>query len=246
MKITKILLFVSLFLLIPCLKNIKPRYVCLDDTAAHTSLPTVTTTPFPSPTNSPTPTHAKEASKTKLHVDYRAKPEKVKIESISEAEILTKIDILREVFPDGTYWNHGGVSNSPCSHKDGEKYCNGYNNSFSRKLWPEISCAGQCLGFVIMLQDYLFGADTPMVVIDSYDDVRIGDHIRIDNIHGGQHSILVIEKNDEYVVAAECNEDFKTCKIEWGRKYYRKDLDNWDTWYISKECEITKNNTCHD
>ena len=239
MKITKIILFISLFLLIPNF-NLKPHCTYLDDTVMPTCLPTVT--PTPSPTNTPTPTvtPTKAPSKTKLHVDYPAKPEKVKTESVSEAEILAKIEVLREMFPAGAYWNHGGVSNSPCAHKNGEKHCNGYNNSFSRKLWPNISCAGQCLGFAIMLQDYIFGVNTPMVVIDSYDDVRIGDHIRIDNIHGGHHSILVIEKTDEYVVVAECNADFKTCKIEWDRKYYRKDLESWDTWYISRECEITK------
>ena len=34
-----------------------------------------------------------------------------------------------------------------------------------------------------------------------------------------------IDKTDEYVIVAECNEDLKSCKISWGRKIMREDME---------------------
>lgn len=142
---------------------------------------------------------------------------------------------LQEEFPKGMYWNHmgstengNGVTDTPCNHKtNGETYCNSYHGN-SDDAYDTRMTSVQCLGFASMLSDRIFGTDAEAIRFTDYDDIRIGDQARINN---GTHTVLIIDKTDEYVIVAECNADYKTCIINWGRRIPR---DQMSGWYISR------------
>lgn len=133
---------------------------------------------------------------------------------------------LQKEFPKGKYWNHiensyteSSVTTTPCNHKAGVYRCNIYNSVSTRACGFQIG--GQCAGFASMLSDRIFGKDAPVRIFYNYDDIRVGDQARIDN---NGHTVFIIEKTDDYVVVAECNADYKTCIINWGRKIPRSRL----------------------
>ena len=103
----------------------------------------------------------------------------------------------------------------------GERYCNAYYGK-SDDVYPYEATSVQCRGFASLLSDLVFGEDAPVRVFENYDELRIGDQARID---GDYHSVFIIDKTDEYVIVAECNEDLKSCKISWGRKIMREDME---------------------
>lgn len=132
---------------------------------------------------------------------------------------------LKSEYPSGYYWNHaGGVANGsvtkiPCNHNANENYCNTYQGKSTQICG--FSIGRQCAGFTSMLSDRIFGKDAPTRIFYNYDDIRIGDQARINN---NSHTVFILEKTDDYVVVAECNADYKTCTINWGRKIYRNNL----------------------
>ena len=146
-----------------------------------------------------------------------------------------KIIELQKVFPNDMYWNHMNgeptnpgetnnvysVTDVPCNHYlNGEFYCNAYYGK-SDEVYPYPSTSVQCRGFASLLSDTIFGEDAPVYVFEDYNKLRIGDQARID---GDYHSVFIIDKTDEYVIVAECNEDLESCKISWGRKILKEDL----------------------
>lgn len=150
-------------------------------------------------------------------------------------EFNKKIIELQVIFPNNMYWNHMNgkpsnpyennniysVTDIPCNHNEyGERYCNAYYGK-SDDVYPYEATSVQCRGFASLLSDLVFGEDAPVRVFEDYDELRIGDQARID---GDYHSVFIIDKTDEYVIVAECNEDLKSCKISWGRKIMRDDM----------------------
>ena len=134
------------------------------------------------------------------------------------------------IFPADTYWNHKNgekyeyyaVTDKPCDHKDEsdidyDMKCNVYKG-ITNSVFPYSVRGAQCLGFASLCSDYIFGTDTPAWAFYDYDKVQVGDQARISN---DTHSVLIIEKTDEYIIVAECNADYRTCKIAWGRKIKR-------------------------
>lgn len=156
-----------------------------------------------------------------------------------------KIIQLQKEFPSDMYWNHAdicsseqdlcyyntdvginiysentGVTNIPCNHYlDGEKNCNIYNGISTNALG--FTYGTQCAGFSSMLSDRVFGNDAPIRMFTDYDDIKIGDQARINS---GTHSVFIIDKTDDYVVVAECNSDYCSCRIQWGRMIARDEL----------------------
>lgn len=137
----------------------------------------------------------------------------------------TQIAKLKSEYPSGYYWNHAGgaangsVTQTPCNHKANENYCNTYQGKSNQACG--FSIGTQCAGFTSVLSDRIFGKDSPTRIFYNYDDIRIGDQARINN---NSHTVFIIEKTDEYVIVTECNADYKTCVINWGRKIYRNNL----------------------
>ncbi len=149
-------------------------------------------------------------------------------------QIRQKLAELQKRFPHGKYWNHrsagitGGkeswetVTNTPCNHAAfGTYYCNTYLGASSVPVIGSAS-SRQCLGFASMLSDQLFGKDAPVRTFRDFDQLRIGDHVRL---RSPIHSMVVIEKSADSISVAEVNADFSSCKITWGRKISRQALE---------------------
>lgn len=146
-----------------------------------------------------------------------------------------KISVLRSIFPDGAYWNHIGidvsgmseddaamvVTDTPCEHSyNGYQYCNIYNGVTRGEFEYEYNT--QCLGFASMISDFFFGKDAPVTEFYDFDDLDIGDHIRLIYY---EHSMIVIGKGDGYVKVVECNEDYENCEIVWDRILTEEDIE---------------------
>ena len=80
-----------------------------------------------------------------------------------------------------------------------------------------------CSGFAFILSDAAFG-DLParMVTEFTFDDVRVGDILRIKN---NTHSVIVLEKHADHVVIAEGN---YSSSIHWGRKLTKATVESAD------------------
>ncbi|MDO4458488.1 MAG: hypothetical protein Q4C42_00125 [Clostridia bacterium] len=178
----------------------------------------------PSPTATPTPSPTPD-------------PEVVKREgTIFAAEysglsIEEKIEVLRKKFPDGKYWNYYGhsyeelkamsvyqtamlTSDTACANIEGASWCNVYNGITS-KLFYSYGDLIQCMGFASMVNDFLWGEDTPIYISWDINDLEVGDHLRMTE---WDHSMTVIGIYDGYITVLECNRNFEDCLIEWDRE----------------------------
>ena len=135
---------------------------------------------------------------------------------------------LKKEYPAGSYWNHMGVARNgsvtkiPCDHMKNELNCNSYDGKST--IVNGFGTGRQCAGFASMLSDRIFGKDAPAEMFYDYNEVCVGDQVRM---YQDSHTALIIGKTDEYIVVAECNADYLTCKIDWGRKVPRSDLDGY-------------------
>lgn len=139
-----------------------------------------------------------------------------------------KLEILQELFPDGSYWNSLpdekgdpiGVTSVPCVHGTGIKAsdfdrsrCNIYTGKTGEYLG--IHTCMQCLGFASLVSDFLFGPNSGVESFTDYASLQPGDHIRLSK---EAHSVIVLEKTASYITVLECNPDYSDCRISWGRK----------------------------
>lgn len=155
----------------------------------------------------------------------------INITEYDEAYIIQKIEELKTIYPEGKYWNRGGVTDIPCTHSVNDCInCNVYK-SVINSAFPYVVQGGQCVGFASICSDYIFGLNAPTKVFNDYESLEIGDFIRTAK---ERHSALVIDKCDEYITVVECNADYQTCKITWGRQLTRKYLEENESWYIKR------------
>lgn len=198
--------------------------------------PTPSPSPSPSPTPTPTPTATPTPTPTPTPVP---EPENLLGPYFDSYTIEEKIEILRERFPDKMYWNHSGIDISglsqeeaaliytdiPCEHSNyGYDNCHFYNST--TMYWFGYSYNMECLGFASFVSDFLFGVESEIREYWSFDDVRVGDHIRLDL---WDHSFIVTEvgvneEGEDYIKVVECNRNFEDCLIEWDRVLTRSDI----------------------
>ncbi len=145
----------------------------------------------------------------------------------TETEIQTAIEELKVLYPDGKYWNDGnsGVTDSPCHNNGGYDKCN-YYYGVTSLLRDKSNYGYQCFGFASLVSDYIFGKTTAAYPHYSYEELRVGDHVRLDDYNPYCHSMIVIEKTDDHIVVVECNADYQTCIINWGREISRERLES--------------------
>ena len=150
------------------------------------------------------------------------------------AGINASLEALKQLFPDGSYWNSREtdsvnevdekclmISDTACNHdRDWDKYCNSYESRLA-DFFPFGKSNMQCLGFVNMLSDILYGKDAEVTEFNDYDSLCVGDTVRLVYY---DHSVLIVEKTDEYVKVVECNSNLKNDKIVWGRQLTRYTL----------------------
>ena len=147
-----------------------------------------------------------------------------------EKYIEDKLNGYRYVFPDGYYWNLGGVSTCPCSNGTGTDKCNFYSTGALVRYFYT-SDATQCHGFAAMISDMLFGKDAPISTVSSFDELRPGDVIRFENL---EHTLMVLSKHDDYITVVECNANYRDCIINWYRKVTKSTFEASDTICITR------------
>lgn len=155
-----------------------------------------------------------------------------------------KIEALRILFPDGAYWNSCGTNTdsmtmeeaamvtteTPCAHSvNGYAYCNTYDGA-TRSEFPYASNI-QCLGFASMVSDFLFGQDAAVSVFYDYDSLKPGDHIRF---LYAEHSVIVLEKTDDFIRVLECNGDYENCEICWDREISRSEMEEYGAEFLTR------------
>lgn len=141
--------------------------------------------------------------------------------SKADRNVAAKFKMLMKKFPNGRYWNHAGkkkyssdtVTKKPCNHAslDDLRTCNHYN-------CPNGVLGYQCYGFAWKMSDLIYGKNAGIKNFTGFAKCRMGDVVR----YGG-HSIIIVEKHKNYVIAGECNYG-NTCRIVWGRKVTKAEL----------------------
>lgn len=82
-----------------------------------------------------------------------------------------------------------------------------------------------CAAFVLICQDTVFGDDLMGHSIYSFDELKVGDSVRIGTktTPGGYHSVIVLEKKDNSIIVVEGNYN---STIHWGREITRDSLED--------------------
>ncbi|MCI8454721.1 MAG: hypothetical protein HFE84_08930 [Lachnospiraceae bacterium] len=113
--------------------------------------------------------------------------------SLTDDEAYKKITALKKNWPEGKKWD----------------------NSNSYRSVNRIGYG--CAGFAFMVQDEVFGKDAARTRHDEleWDELRVGDHLRIYNNIGGEHSVIVLKVEDDSVTICEGNYN---ASIHWGRE----------------------------
>ena len=119
---------------------------------------------------------------------------------LTDEEAYSKIIALKSKYPEGKKWDNSN------SYKKGNM--TGYG----------------CAGFAFMVQDAVFGKNASSTITADFDwdALRVGDHLRIHNSIGGEHSIIVLEVNDDSITICEGNYN---SSIHWGRVISMDDLE---------------------
>lgn len=165
----------------------------------------------------------------------------------TEEQFTKEIQELKNIFPDGYYWNHcladmttaykiNGVdfhenfrvTGNPCyEHTDTKDPTSNVYFGASDQAYDTYIYSCQCKGFANLISDIMFGKDAPVRRYTDYGEIKVGDQVRFNF-----HTAVIIAVTPEYIEVLECNADMKTCSIGWGRKVPRTSLDN--AWYISR------------
>ena len=165
-----------------------------------------------------------------------------------------KIELLRQFFPRGKYWNHYGTDISGMSRYQiamctSDRACENfvdcdYDNWYTGVTGNFFCYEGentQCLGFAGMISDFLYGEDAGIEVAYDFDEIEVGDHIRLIQY---EHSITVIEKGYDYIKVVECNQNYEDCLIEWDRTITRDELLTY-VYEIIKRCDTPYDEQTH-
>ena len=154
-------------------------------TPAPTKAPSSTKAPAPTktPSSTKTPAPTKTPSSTKTPAPTKAPSSS----SVTEEEAYQILISLRSTYPEGMTLTNSYYYYSPC-------FGNGYG----------------CYGFAAKLSDTVFGTGTPCSAHTSFDQIKIGDVIRI----GNSHSVVVLTKSSSAITVVEGNYN---SSVHWGR-----------------------------
>lgn len=147
-----------------------------------------------------------------------------------------------KVFPDGSYWNHIGLSSfddntctdKPCRHV--HDHAQNIENCCKTQL-ADGSYMGQCYGFAYKLaKDIWKTEEYYSFSIENNNDYepRIGDNVRLNyEVEGSTdqgHSIFITDISGDNITFAECNGELQDCRITWDRTSYYERIITKDVW----------------
>lgn len=180
------------------------------------------------------------------------------------------INDQKHFYPDGSYWNNGGVTDTPCNHTGYlSETCNKFTVQNILKANYHIladppnqyvNTPGneyyQCYGFALQMASDLFKtASFNIMYYSSLSAIsesgtyepRVGDVVRINN---QTHSIFItsVDLKNGYVTYADCNSDGKTCIIKWDQRKTVDSLQESSTMYVYRPmmCGDLNNNSIID
>lgn len=107
---------------------------------------------------------------------------------ITEQSAYATLNSLRSTYPEGMPLTNSYYYYSP-------RFGNGYG----------------CYGFAAKLSDTVFGTEKAYTTHSSFDNIRVGDNIRI----GNSHSVIVLTKESNYITVVEGNYN---SSVHWDRK----------------------------
>ena len=124
------------------------------------------------------------------------------------------LDVLREKFPAGKYWNHEGMPNNPDGYTDHP--CTHHDNCDETPYDGSCGCNGfygiQCYGFANKLTYDMYGKlFTQWDKDQDLSALKAGDVLRI---NGDAHSIFITAVEGDTVYYADCNWGY-TRLIRW-------------------------------
>lgn len=133
------------------------------------------------------------ASDTKTAQSTASSSDDSQASKLSDAEVTQKILALKSSYPEGRKWTN--------------------SNTFQRGN----TIGGGCAGFAFIVQNAIYGKNQKYRIVNEldWDSLRPGDHIRMDNNAGSEHSVIILEKKDDYIKVTEGNYN---SSIHWGRK----------------------------
>lgn len=168
--------------------------------------------------------------------------EKAASYTVPSGSLSTKLSYLRNVFPNGWYWNHWSesdlgstytmkiftvngnattVSNKPCV-KSSSLHAN-VSNSTCNHYWGSWQGV-QCTGFARMMFELVWDMDTETESYGMYyhpdtDNADVLDYVKPgDMVWTGGHMFLVTAVNGDSFTVVHCNRN-GTCNIEWDYTY---------------------------
>lgn len=107
---------------------------------------------------------------------------------LTEQTVYTTLNSLRSTYPEGMTLTNSYYYYSP-------QFGNGYG----------------CYGFAAKLSDTAFGTTKPYQTHSSFDQIKVGDHVRI----GNSHSVIVLTKAESSITVVEGNYN---SSVHWDRK----------------------------
>jgi len=143
-----------------------------------------------------------EVSKVVSEKEGRSIAEEVDTGSdLTDEEAHKKLIALKKSYPEGKRWTN--------------------SNGYSR---PGITGYG-CAAFAFIAQDTVFGKSAPRNTYDTYtwDELRVGDHIRMYSNNGSEHSVIILSVEDDHITVCEGNYN---SSIHWGRVIEEDELES--------------------
>lgn len=116
---------------------------------------------------------------------------------MTQKEAGRKLASLKKKYPEGMSWT----------------------NENREYFWEATNCyCYGCIAFAGKVSDTVFGKTAPVKTHTSFDKIKVGDHIRI----GDVHSVIVLEKKKDSVIVAEGNYN---SSVHWGREITKRELE---------------------
>lgn len=93
-----------------------------------------------------------------------------------------------------------------------------WTNETRQYFWEATNC--QCYGCIALVgevSDKVFGKYAPVTTHRDFDKIKVGDHVRIGNVH----SVIVLQKKGDTITVLEGNYN---ASVHWGRTITKKEL----------------------
>lgn len=119
---------------------------------------------------------------------------------LTDEEAYKKLLALKKDYPEGMRWTN--------------------SNTYRRGN----TIGGGCIGFSFIALDHIFGKGTHSKIYRelNWDGLRVGDHIRMWNGYGGEHSVTILKVRDDSITVCEGNFNES---IHWGRTIDQDELE---------------------